>query len=128
MKAKLIVVASVLAAIICGAAPLPAKINWHPKLVYRHIGGGYWLAKELGRTDQTFFLCGPTKTDCIGTKEIGWRKPFIIIRSGAVLTRSYDVIDTTSLKHRESAKYLESVPRYPAAVAWDKLSPTKPLW
>jgi len=104
------------------------KLPTHPKLVYRQIGGGYSLALELGRQPQTFFLCGPSKTDCISTTEIGWRKPFIIYRSGATLTRDYNVIDTTGMKHRESPKYLETVPRYPAAVAWKRLSPTRSLW
>ena len=38
------------------------------------------------------------------------------------------VIDTTGMKHRESPKYLATVPRYPAAVAWKTLSPTRRLW
>lgn len=112
-------------AVPCRAAE---KLPTHPKLVYRQIGGGYTLALEMDRRPKTFFLCGANKTDCISTKEIGWRKPFIIIRSGAVLMRSYSVIDTTGMKHSESANYLKTAPRYPAAVAWEKLSPTKPLW
>jgi hypothetical protein len=104
------------------------KLTWHPKLMYRQIGGGYMLALEMDRRPKTFFLCAPNKTECISTKEIGWRKPFIIIRSGAVLMPSYSVIDTTGMKHSESASYLKTVPRYPAAVAWEKLRSTKPLW
>jgi len=61
-------------------------------------------------------------------KEIGWRKPFIIFRTGAVLMRNFNVIDTTGMKHSESPKYLKTVPLYPVAVAWEKLSPTRALW
>jgi hypothetical protein len=122
------VMMSVLAASVAAALPVPDKLSAHPKFIYRQIGGGYTLAMEKDRQPKTFFVCGPTKTDCISTKEVGWRKPFIILRSGAVLRRSYDIIDTTGAKHSESPKYLASVPRYPAAIAWNKLSATRPIW
>src|SRR5205085_5315798 len=104
-KCRAILIGVLLVAVICSRTAAAEKLPAHPKLVYRQIGAGYLLARELGRTDQTFFLCGPSKTDCISTKEIGWRKPFIIIRSGALLTRSYQVIDTTGMTHRESSNY-----------------------
>lgn len=104
------------------------KLSWHPKLVHRQIGGGYTLALESARRDKTFFLCAPDKTSCISTKEIRWRKPFIIFRDGNLIRRSYSVIDTTGVRHSESPNYLKTVPVYPAAVAWEKLSPTRPLW
>jgi hypothetical protein len=118
-----------LAAAVAGAAPpLPENSTSHPKLVYRQLGGGCWLAQEVGRTDGAFFVCRPNKTECIGTTEIGWKKPFIIYRSGALFTPSYSVIDTRTRKPEKWGKPLESVPRYPAKVAWDKLSATRPLW
>jgi hypothetical protein len=128
MPSRLIIAISLFVAVIGRAAPLPENSAWHPKLVYRQIGGGFLLAREIGRKDGTFFVCRPSKVDCIGTKELGWRKPFIIYRSGGLGTRSYQVIDTTGMKHPESAKFLENVPRYPAAVAWEKLSATRPMW
>jgi len=111
------------------ALPVEEKLSWHPKFVYRQIGGGYTLALEKDRLPKTFFVCAPNKTNCISTKEIGWRKPFIIYRTGDLMRRSGSVIDTTGMKHPESPpKYLKTVPCYPAGVAWEKLSPTRPLW
>ena len=126
---RLIILLSVLGiAFLTVPSRAAEKLTWHPKLVYRQIGGGYTLALEAARRDKTFFLCAPNKTDCISTKEIGWRKPFIIFRTGAVLMRNFSVIDTTGMKHSESPKYLKTVPLYPVAVAWEKLSPTRALW
>jgi hypothetical protein len=104
------------------------KLPVHPKLVYRQLGGGYTLALEKDRRPTTFFLCAPNKTNCISTKEIGWRKPFIIFRNGDLLRRSYSAIDTTGMKHSESASYLKTVARYPAVVAWEKLNSARALW
>src|SRR5436190_13197463 len=125
---RLIILLSVLGVALLSPSRAAEKLTWHPKLVYRQIGGGYTLALEAARRDNTFFLCAPNKTDCISTKEIGWRKPFIIFRTGAVLMRNFSVIDTTGMKHLESPKYLKTVPLYPVAVAWEKLSPTRALW
>ncbi len=127
--ARLITIVSLLAASIAAALPVEEKLSWHPKFVYRQIGGGYTLALEKDRQPKTFFVCAPNKTDCIATKEIGWRKPFIVFRDGDVMRRSGNVIDTTGMKHSElPPQYLKTVPCYPAAVAWEKLSPTRPLW
>lgn len=112
----------------CRAAEeLPA----HPKLVYRQIGAGHTLALESARRDKTFFVCEPGKTDCISTKAVGWRKPFIIIRDGAVISPGFNVFDTSSKKYRHHSELpgdLKNVSLYPAAVAWEKLSPTRALW
>ncbi|MEY2482208.1 MAG: hypothetical protein QOK24_736 [Verrucomicrobiota bacterium] len=126
--ARALIAVSVLATSFANPSRAAEKLTWYPKLVHRQIGGGYTLALELNRQPKTFFLCGPSKTDCISTKEIGWRKPFIIIRGGSLVGRDYDVVDTTGMRHRESPNYLKTVPVYPAAVAWDKLSSTKALW
>jgi hypothetical protein len=126
--ARLILLLIALVAILVMPSRAAEKLPAHPKLVYRQIGGGYMLALEAGRRDKTFFVCHPDKTDCISTKEIGWKKPFIIFRGGSLIGRDYGVIDTTGVKQSGSANYLKSVPRYPAAVAWEKLSPTKALW
>jgi len=127
------IVISVLAIAI--ATPVcSAEKSWHPKLVYRQIGGGYTLAAETARRDKTFFFCAPGKTDCISTKAIGWRKPFIIIRSGDLIQPSYGVVDTSSTaktKHwmtKSLESHLKTIPIYPAAVAWEKLGPTTSLW
>jgi hypothetical protein len=126
--AKVIIAVSVLAMALAIPSRAVEKLPAHPKLVYRQIGGGYTLALEAARRDKAFFLCHPDRTDCISTKEIGCRKPFIIIRDGGLIRRSYSVIDTTGVRHSESPNYLKTVPVYPAAVAWEKLSPTRPLW
>ncbi|MEY2495652.1 MAG: hypothetical protein QOJ45_2144 [Verrucomicrobiota bacterium] len=126
--ARGIIIVSALATILAIPSRAAEKLSWHPKLVHRQIGGGWTLAVEADRRDKTFFLCAPGKTDCISTKEIGWRKPFIIIRGGSLVTRSYSVIDTTGVKHSESPNYLKTVPLYPAAATWEKLSASKPLW
>lgn len=110
------------------AAPEPDKLSWHPKFVYRQIGGGYTLALEKDREPKTFFVCGPNKTNCISTTEIGWHKPFIIFRTGDLKRRSETAVDTTTAKGRAPDQHLKTVPRYPAAIAWEKLSPTQPLW
>jgi hypothetical protein len=127
-SARVIIAVSVLATSLALPSRAAEKLPAHPKLVYRQIGAGYTLALEAARRDKTFFLWRPGKTDCISTKEIGWRKPFIIIRDGSLIRRGYSVIDTTGVRHSESPKYLKTVPLYPAAVAWEKLSPTRPLW
>ena len=124
----LIVVMSVIAASMATALPVTEQLSWHPKFVYRQIGGGYTLALEKGRQPKTFFVCAPNKIDCIATKEIGWRKPFIIYRTGDLMRRSEGVVDTTTGKHQEADQHLKSVPRYSAAAAWEKLSPTRALW
>jgi hypothetical protein len=129
-----IIIVSALATILAIPSRAAEKLTWHPKLGYRQIGGGYLLALEMDRRPKTFFLCGPNKTDCISTKEIGWRKPFIIVRSGAVLMRSYDVVDTSATakpKHpvnKSLASHLMTIPIYPAAIAWEKLGSNKPFW
>jgi hypothetical protein len=127
-SAKVIIAVSVLAMALAIPSRAAEKLSWHPKLVHRQIGGGYTLALESARRDKTFFLCLPGKTDCISTKEIGWRTPFIIIRNGSLIGRSYSVVDTTGMRHSESPNYLKTVLLYPAAVAWEKLSPTRALW
>jgi hypothetical protein len=127
-SARVIIAVSVLVTIFAMPSRAAEKLPAHPKSVYRQIGAGWTLALEAARRDKTFFLCRPGKTDCISTREIGWRKPFIIIRNGSLIQRGYSVIDTTGMTHSESANYLKTVPRYPAAVAWEKLSPTRPLW
>ena len=132
-SARVIIILSVLAfalALPCRAAE---KLPAHPKLVYRQIGAGWKLALETGRKEKTFFLCQPGETNCISTKAIGWRKPFIIIRDGAILSPRFSVFDTESQKyvngpHEALPSYLKNIPLDPAAVAWQKLSPTRPLW
>jgi hypothetical protein len=123
-----IVLMSVFAASIATALPVPDKLSPHPKFVYRQIGGGYTLAMEKDRQPKTFFLCEPNKTNCISTKEIGWRKPFIIFRNGDLMRASYSYIDTTMMKGSALDQYLKAVPRYSVGVAWEKLSPIRPLW
>jgi len=132
--ARVILTISVLATALAMPSRAAEKLSWHPKLIHRQLGGGYTLALEMDRQPKTFFLCAPGKTDCISTKEVGWKKPFIIIRSGAVMQPSYGVIDTSSTantKHwmnKSLESHLKTIPLYPAAVAWEKLSPTRALW
>jgi hypothetical protein len=126
--AKLIVMINVFVASVAAALPVEERLSWHPKFVYRQIGGGYTLALEKNRQPKTFFVCAPNKINCISTTEIGWSKPFIVFRNGNLVRPSGGVIDTTGMKHSESAQRHNSIPRYPVAVAWEKLSPTRPLW
>jgi hypothetical protein len=132
-SAKVIIIVSVLATALTLPCHAAEKLPTHPKLVYRQIGAGWTLALEAGRREKTFFLCQPRETNCISTKAIGWRKPFIIMRAGGVLP-GFDVIDTSAAKDRQAAHhsvlpgYLRNVPLYPPAVAWEKLSPTKWVW
>jgi hypothetical protein len=123
-----IAIMSIFAASIAAALPLTEKLSRPPKFVYRQIGGGYTLALEKDRQPKTFFVCAPNKINCLSTKEIGWQKPFIIYRTGDLMRRSGSVIDTTGRKHSKAPKFLQKVPCYPAAAAWEKLSPTRPLW
>jgi hypothetical protein len=124
---------SVLAMTLATPCRAAEKLPAHPKLVYRQIGAGYTLALEAARRDKTFFLCLPDKTSCVSTTAIGWRNPFIITRTGGVAP-GFDVFDTSSKKYGHAVNqealpsYLKSIPLYPAAVAWEKLSPTRPLW
>jgi hypothetical protein len=114
---------------LCAAEKLPA----HPKLAYRQIGAGYTLALEAARKDKTFVLCLPDKTSCISATAVGWRKPFIISRTGGVAP-GVDVFDTSSKKYVHAVNqealpsYLKNIPLYPAAGAWQKLNPTRALW
>jgi hypothetical protein len=132
--ARLIISFVVLAMILAMPCRAADKLPAHPKLVYRQIGAGYTLALETGRRDKTFFLCKPGKTDCISTKAIGWRKPFIIIRDGNLISPGFAFFDTGSNKFgtapNESAlpSYLTNIPLSPTAVAWGKLSSTRPVW
>jgi hypothetical protein len=134
LSARVIIAVSVLATALAMPTRAAEKLPAHPKLVYRQIGAGYTLALEAARRDKTFFLCLPGKTDCVSTKAIGWRKPFIIIRDGAVLSAGFGVYDTESKKYGHAVNeealpsYLKNIPLEPAALAWQKLSPTKPLW
>jgi hypothetical protein len=125
---KVVIAVSVLATMLA----MPSRAA-EPKLVYRQIGAGYTLALEGGRSDKAFFLCVPDKTFCITATAIGWRKPFIITRVGGV-GPGFEYWDTSSKKvgHApdQSAlpSHLKNIPLEPAAVAWQKLSPTRPVW
>jgi hypothetical protein len=131
---RVIIAVSILATTLAIACRAAEKLPTHPQLVYRQIGAGYTLALETGRRDKTFFLCQPGKTGCISTKAIGWRKPFIIIRDGAVISPGFFVYDTEAKKYLHAVdqsalpSYLKNTPLDSAAVAWQKLSPTRPLW
>jgi len=123
--------------VLAAALALPCraaeKLPEHPKLGHRQIAAGFTLALESNRREKTFFLCDASKTSCITTKEVGWRKPFIIIRDGSLIGRGYSVVDTASNRsegpvNKSLASSLKTIPIYPAAVAWQKLSATKPLW
>jgi hypothetical protein len=126
-SSKVIIVVSLLATALAMPSRAAEKLPAHPKLVYRQIAAGWTLALESNRREKTFFLCDASKTGCISTKEVRWRKPFILYRAGIGGT-SVSVCDTTGVRHSESPNYLKTVPLYPAAVAWEKLSPTKALW
>ena len=127
-SAGVVVLMSVLAAMVAAALPVAERLSSQPKFIYRQIGGGYTLALEKDRQPKTFFLCEPNKTNCISTKEIGWRKPFIIYRNGDLMRASYSVVDTSTMKRSDLDQYLKTVPRYAGGVAWEKLSPIRPLW
>jgi hypothetical protein len=133
-SARVIIAVSVLATLLAVPSRAAQKLPAHPKLVHRQIGAGYTLALEAARRDKTFFLCQPGKTECISTKAIGWRKPFIIIRDGGVISPGFTFCDTESKKFGSASNksglpsYLKNISINPAATAWEKLSPTRPLW
>jgi hypothetical protein len=132
-SAKVIIVVSLLAMTFAMPARAAEKLPAHPKLVYRQIAAGWTLALESNRREKTFFLCDSSKTSCISTKEVGWRKPVILVRNGSLIGRGYDVVDTASARspgpvNKSLESSLKTIPMYPAAVAWQKLSPAKPLW
>jgi hypothetical protein len=130
---RVMMVVSGLAMTVAITSRAAEKLPAHPKLVYRQIAAGWTLALESNRREKTFFLCDPSKTNCISTKEVGWRKPFIIARDGSLVGRGYSIVDTSSSKsagavNKSLASHLKTIPIYPPAVAWEKLSPTKTLW
>ena|SRR5688572_26279388 len=132
-SAIVIIIVSVLGPALTLPCRAAEKLPVHPKLVHRQIAAGHTLALEANRREKTFFLCDRSKTNCISTREVGWRKPFIIVRDGNLLGRGYSVVDTASSRSagavsKSLASQLQTIPIYPAAVAWKKLSPTKPLW
>jgi hypothetical protein len=132
-SARVIIAVGLLATTLTMQSRAAEKLPAHPQLVYRQIGAGWTLALQAARRDKTFFLCQPGKTDCISATAIGWRKPFIITRVGG-LAPGFDVYDTESKKHLHAVdqsalpSYLKNIPLDPAAVAWQKLSPTRALW
>lgn len=132
-SARVIIAVTVLATALAMPSRAAEKLPAHPKLVYRQIGAGFTLALEAAPRDKTFFLCAPYKTFfCISTTAIGWRKPFIVTRTDGVAS-GFDVYDTSkkdghAVHHSELPSPLKNVPLYPAAVVWEKLSPTKPVW
>ena len=110
------------------------KLPANPKLVHRQIAAGYTLGQEAARREKTFLLCLPDKTVCISRAAIGWRKPFIVSRAGGTAP-GFDVFDTSSGKpagegmtYWKLPSYLKNIPLHHPAVAWEKLSPTRPLW
>jgi hypothetical protein len=132
-SAKVIIAASVLAMTLAVPSRAAEKLPSHPKLVYRQIAAGWTLALESNRREKTFFLCDSSKINCISTREVGWRKPFIIVRDGSLVGRGYSVVDTSSptsagAVNKSLASHLKTIPRYTPAVAWEKLSPTRPVW
>lgn len=132
-SARVIIIVGILTTTFAMPCRAAEKLPAHPKLVYRHIAAGHTLALETNRREKTFFLCDATKSACISTKEVGWRKPFIIIRDGNLVGRGYSVVDTASARSagpvsKSLASDLKTIPLYPAAVAWQKLSATRALW
>ena len=133
LPARAIIIFGALATTLALPAHATEKLPAHPKLVHRQIGAGWTLALEAGRRDKTFFVCAPNRTDCVSTKAIGWRKPFIIIQDGAVFSPGYNAVNTETHKYVNGPgsglpSYLKGVPVYPAAVAWEKLSQTRRQW
>ena len=131
--ARVIITLSVLATSLAMPARAAEKLPAHPKLVYRQIAAGWTLALESNRREKTFFLCDASKTSCISTMEVGWRKPFIIFGDGNLVRRGYSVVDTSSNRsagavNKSLASSLKTIPMYTPAVAWEKLSPTRALW
>jgi hypothetical protein len=132
-SARVIIAVSVLATTLALPTRAAEKLPAHPKLVYRQIARGWTLALETNRPQKTFFLCDSSKTSCISTKEVGWRKPFILIRDGNLIGRGYSVVDTESFRsagpvNKSLESSLKTIPLYSAAIAWKKLSPTRPRW
>jgi hypothetical protein len=132
-SARVAIAVGLLATTIAMPSRAAEKLPAHPKLVHRQIARGWTLALESNRRKKTFFLCDSSKTACISTREVGWQKPFILIRDGDLMRRGYSVVDTSSDRSagpvpKSVASYLKTIRIYDPAVAWQKLSPTRPLW
>jgi hypothetical protein len=133
LSARVMLVVGLLATTLALPSRAADKLTSNPKLTHRQIGGGLTMGLEAARRDKTFFLCGPDKVSCVSATAIGWRKPFIMIRTRG--WAPYCVYDTSAEKYiysfaHESAlpSYLKNIPLEPTAVAWEKLSPTRRLW
>jgi len=59
-----------------------------------------WTDAALGSgaREKTFLVCAQSRTDCVSTKTLRWRKPFIITRTGGVAP-GFGIYDTGSQKH-----------------------------
>ena len=98
----------------------------------KEIAHGYRL-KRIGNPSQ-FALVAPYDTGGIIIDEIGWRKPFIIVRAAG--SQSWDRIDTDHAEHiRISDSQRSSDPNYRtipveknADMAWNHLKSHKRMW
>ena len=97
----------------------------------KQIAQGYRL-KRIGNAGQFAFL-SPYDTGGLIIDEIGWRKPFILVRGSG--SEYWDRIDTDRAEHirmsdaqRRSNPDLRSITVQAVDVAWNHLKAHKRMW
>jgi hypothetical protein len=97
----------------------------------KQIAQGYRL-KRIGNPGQFAFLV-PYDTGGLIIDEIGWHKPFILVRAAG--SEYWDRIDTDRAEHirisdaqRRSNPDLRSITIYTADAAWNSLKVHKRMW
>src|SRR5262249_26475088 len=97
----------------------------------KEVAQGYRL-KRIGNPRQFVFVA-PYDTGGPIIDEIGWRKPFILVRASG--SQYWDRIDTDHAEHtriseveRTSEPNYRSIPIQNAANAWNHLKRHKPIW
>ena len=97
----------------------------------KQIAQGYRL-KRIGNPGQFAFLV-PYDTGGLIIDEIGWRKPFILVRASG--SEYWDRIDTDHAEHirisdaqRGSNPDLRSITIQTVGTAWNHLTPHKRMW
>jgi hypothetical protein len=97
----------------------------------KEIAHGYRL-KRTGSPGQ-FALVAPYDAGGLVIDEIGWRKPFILVRASG--SQYWDRIDTDHAEHirisevqRASEEDYRSVPIESASSAWNHLQRHKRIW
>ena len=116
-----------LAVLVCFCSCEGDLFNFNSK----QIAHGYRL-KRIGDPSQFAFLA-PYDTGGLIIDEVGWRKPFILVRGSG--SEYWDRIDTNRAEHirisdaqRRTDPRYRSIPVESAAIAWSHLERRKRIW